>query len=373
MFLRAVISLGALLLCAGWAGAEYGDKDPYELSSAIKVLEANGGKVHRNGLVQIDIVVPGLGQADHVTKERLPETYTLNVMGMKSSPENLEAMIVLPEVDSLYLGAEFKRTEAAWDTLNKFGELKNLYIIDDLTDADFPRLAQFQGLNLLAIRLGKFSPESLWYLESMHELESLSLTIERPLKESYMPSLPQIPNLRHLELAILSDQHVPLTGIENLASSLTSLEVNAKSQPVGRLCAIGQLSRLERLNLSGVDFTADGLCMFAKLDQLQHLTMFQCVLPSTGEDNLAQLHNLQRIDLNDVPLTDAMLIQLAKLPHLTHLYVRNAKLTDACLAEIARSDSLKMIRFSGTEVTVQGAKWLQEECPDMNFILADGL
>ena len=37
MFLRGVISLGALLLCAGWADAEYGNKDPYELSSAIKV------------------------------------------------------------------------------------------------------------------------------------------------------------------------------------------------------------------------------------------------------------------------------------------------------------------------------------------------
>src|SRR5690606_36419182 len=29
MFLRGVISLGALLLCAGWADAEYGNKDPY--------------------------------------------------------------------------------------------------------------------------------------------------------------------------------------------------------------------------------------------------------------------------------------------------------------------------------------------------------
>ena len=68
-----------------------------------------------------------------------------------------------------------------------------------------------------------------------------------------------------------------------------------------------------------------------------------------------------------------MLARLARLPHLTHLYVRNAKLTDACLADIARSGSLRMIRFNGTEVTAQGAKWLQEACPDLNFVLSDGL
>ncbi len=372
MFLRAAISLGALLLCAGWAWAEYGDQDPYELSSAIKVLEDNGAKVHRNGQVQIDIVVPGLGQGDQVTKARLPVTYTLNVMGMKSSPELLDAMLVLPEVDSLYLGADFDRNEPAWDTLNKFGELKNLYIIDDLTDADLPRVAQFEELNLLAIRLGKFSPESLWYLEAMYRLETLSLTIDHPLSENYMESMPQIPNLRHLELAILSGQQVPLNGIENLAS-LTSLEVNAQSQSVGNLNAIGQLSNLERLNLSGVDFAASDMQMFAELSQLQHLTMFQCELPATGDQHLGQLQNLRRIDLNQVPLTDGMLSQLANLPHLTHLYVRGGELTDKSLVAIARSPSLKMIRLSGTHVTPMGVKRLRENCPDLNIVLTEGL
>lgn len=372
MLVRGVISLWALLLCVGWAGAEYGDKDPYELSAAIKVLEDNGAKVHRNGQVHVDIVVPGLGQADHVTQERLPATYTLNVMGMEASRENLEAMLILPEVESLYLGPEFKRSAQVWDTLNKFGELKNLYVIDSLTDADFPRLAQFEGLNLLAIRLGKFSPEGLWYLESLYGLETLSLTIDQPLAENYMRSMPQIPNLRHLELAILSAQCVSLVGIENL-TSLTSLEVNAQNQPVGNLTAIGQLSHLERLNLSGVDFTSNDMQMFADLGRLKYLTMFQCELPATGEENLARMRNLRQIDVNQVPLTDGMLKELAKLPHLTHMYVRGAKLTDASLAEIARSPSLKTIRFSGTAVTAEGAKWLRENRPDLNFVLTDGL
>lgn len=372
MLVRSAISLWALLLCAGWVSAEFGDKDPYELSAAIKVLEEDGAKVHRNGQVHVDIVVPGLGQADHVSQQRLPATYTLNVMGMQASSENLEAMLILPEVESLYLGPEFKRSEQVWDTLNKFGELKNLYVIDSLTDADFPRLAQFEGLNLLAIRLGKFSPESLWYLESLYGLETLSLTIDQPLAESYMQSMPQITNLRHLELAILSAQRVSLAGIENL-TSLTSLEVNAQSQPVGSLNEIGKLSHLERLNLSGVDFTSSDMRMFAELGQLKHLSMFQCEMPATGEENLEQMRNVRRIDFNQVPLTDGMLSKLAKLPHLTHLFVRGAKLTDASLVEIARSPSLTTIRFSGTAVTAEGADWLREKRPDLNFVLTDGL
>lgn len=372
MRVRGLFSLWALLLCAGWAIADYGDKDPYELQSAIEVLEHSGAEVHRNGQVQIDIVVPGLGQADQVTTARLPSTYTLNVMGMESSPENLDAMLVLPEVDSLYLGPEFERTETAWNTLNKFGELKNLYIVDRLTNADLPQVAQFQELNLLAIRLGNFSPDNLWYLEAMHGLETLSLSVDQPLPPNYLNSMPAIPNLKHLELAFLADQKVSLAGIERL-NSVTSIELDAQEHPVGNLSTIGQLSNLERLNLSSVQFDASDMQMFGELSQLQHLALFHCDLPASGEQHFARMRNLRRIDLNQVALTDAMLVQLAKLPQLTHLYVRGAPLTDEALPAIAASPSLKTIRLSGTKITPEGAKWLREQRPELNFVLTQGL
>lgn len=368
---RTAVSLGALLLCAAWVQTSFAEKDNYELRAAIELLEEGGAKVHRNGQVEIDIVIHAPGQKDQVTQTKLPATYTLNVMEMPSTAENLDAIMVLPEVDSLYLGSSFQRTTEAWDTLVKLGELKNLYVIDDLTDADFPRLAEFAELDMLAIRLGEFSPSSLWYLETMYQLESLSLTVEESLEGDYFRHMPRIPELRHLELSLLTEEPISLKGIENLAT-LNSLEIHSQKLKGANLAPIGQLLRLERLSLSAVNFSEADLAMFSSLKQLEQLSLFRCDLPSTGTEQLSQLSNLRRVDLNRVPLTDTMVADIAEMPKLSHLYVQDAPLTDACLRSLAQSASLKMVRLSGTEVTSEGVAWLRKERPDLNFSVSAG-
>lgn len=368
---RAAVLLGAFFLCAALVQVSFAEKDTYQLRSAIELLEANGARVHRNGQVQIDIVIHAPGKKDQVSHTKLPTTYTLNVMEMPSTAENLDAIMVLPEVDSLYLGSGFERTTEAWDTLVKLGELKNLYVIDDLTDADFPRLAEFAELDMLAIRLGNFSPSSLWYLETMYRLESLSLTVEGAIEGDYFRHMPRLAELRHLELSLLTEESLSLEGIENLPT-LTSLEIHAQTFSGMNLKPIGLLSNLERLSLSEVDFTSTDLDMFPQLKKLEHLSLFRCELPTTDTDQLTQLGNLRRVDLNQVPLTNAMLADLTGLPQLSHLYVQDAPLTDACLRTLAQSASLKTVRLSGTRITPEGVAWLRKARPDLNFSVSDG-
>ncbi|MEW4454196.1 hypothetical protein AB1L30_16095 [Bremerella sp. JC817] len=342
--------------------AEVVSEDSHELDAAIDHLQQSGARVHRNGSYRVTIMVAG----NEEVQDEIPASYSLNLMETPSTPETLDAILVLPQVESLYVGSEFERTAEAWDALTQLGELKHLYLIDDLCDADFPRLAQFENLDVLSLRLGGFAPDQMWYLETLSQLETLSLTVDRKLFRNYLSGLPEIPNLNHLEVTILNDSPISFQGVEHLRS-LKSLEINAKNQPASELRSIGQLPNLQRLQLAHVRFEPEDLSLLHELNHLEHMVLYSCDLPDIDGADLARLHELQRFDATRTRLTDDAIRRLAMLPKLTHLSIRNAPITDGCLRAIAASPHLQSVRLHATSVSPEGAQWLQEARPDLSF------
>ena len=362
MRIRWALFLLASVAFATSLQAEIPSPDSHQLDAAIEHLQQAGARVHCNGSYRVTIMIAG----NEEIQDEIPASYSLNLMGTMATPETLDAILVLPQIESLYVGSEFKRSHEAWDTLTQLGELKHLYLIDDLRDADFPRLAQFENLDMLAFRLGGFSPDQMWYLETLSQLESLSLTIDRKLGRAYLQGLPEIPNLNHLEVTIQNDSPVSFAGVENLRS-LKSLEINARNQPANELRTLGQLPELRRLQLSHVRFENEDLALLHEWKQVEHLVLYSCDLPDIDGADLARMHNLQQFDATRTHLTDDAIRRLVMLPRLTHLSVRNTPISDGCLQAIAASPHLQSVRLHATSVTPHGAQWLQQARPDLQF------
>ncbi|MBI1247494.1 hypothetical protein GC197_06555 [bacterium] len=362
LFRFAMVAL-AVFLFAGSVYAMDPSAQSRELEAAIEHLQKSGAQVHRNGSYMFSAIVAGPMDDSSAVRKR-QASYTLNLMGAKATRETLDAMLVLPQIDSLYLGSEFKRTNEAWDAISQLGELRHLYLIDDLNDADFPRLAQFENLKVLSIRLGRFDPRQLWYLEAMHRLESLALSIDQAPEAPYFQYLPQIPNLRHLEVTSTINLPASLDGIQQVRT-LTSLEINVQHTSVHNLAVIRQLVLLDRLHLSGVQLRSDDFEALRGLPKLEHLVLYDCDLAASGKMLLPNLSHLKSLQATQTKLDDQAIESLSKLPELTDLTVRDAPLTDACLPALAKSAGLQAIELHETQITSKGAAWLEAQRPDL--------
>ncbi len=331
-----------------------------EIGKAIQHLRQNGATVSFYPMQFMQLGNPFSAPRDEIT-------YYVNIHSLVPTEENLAALLVIPKIDRLTVGPNFKRDQAAWDTLAQMSEITTLSISGDLQEFDLPNIARFTNLNSLTLlRANNLHAEDLWYLEELTELKRLSLTLNGD-GAPYFDYLARLPNLDDLSLSLPSNHAVSLEGIQKL-DRLVSLSIDAQEIRDNDLQAVGKLTQLNSLNLLRAFLRPEEMEIFRGLDKLTYLNLYRCHLKDNPVDALEGMTALERVQLSNNDMTDAVLKPLGKLPRIRYMYVRGSKVTDEGLEHLHKTRSLRMIQLSSTDITQAGVDALSKSLPTLQII-----
>jgi hypothetical protein len=131
------------------------------------------------------------------------------------------------------------------------------------------------------------------------------------------------------------------------------------------LAQIGNLSRLEQLDIEGTEAGDSGL---VNLEHLTHLkTLSVCDFDLTDPGFLETMTELEHLDLNDSSVGDAGLAHLKRLTRLRILELVRTKITDGGLAHLKGLTSLQSVYLEDTKITDAGVRDLQRALPKLKI------
>jgi Leucine rich repeat len=120
-----------------------------------------------------------------------------------------------------------------------------------------------------------------------------------------------------------------------------------------QLAPIGNLARLEYVDVSKTNITDADLVHFKGLRQLDYLDLSGTAITDAGIKHLQPLSRLRRLDLSGTKVTDGGLKHLQCLTRLRELGLCNTAITNAGLANIQYLDKLRYL-CSGTTSSAEG-------------------
>jgi internalin A len=156
------------------------------------------------------------------------------------------------------------------------------------------------------------------------------------------------------------------------------------------LARIGNLKRLQHLNVLGAKMTDDGLANLEGITGLRSLYLCYMPISDAGLDHLTLkrlrwlslqdtqitdaslarmggLASLEYLSLNGTRITDAGLVHLKGLEGLTELSLENSAVTDAGLAHLRGLTGLKTLWLGGSKVTAECVQALRRSLPGLEI------
>ncbi|PQO42752.1 leucine-rich repeat domain-containing protein [Blastopirellula marina] len=348
---RALIA-GVVLLCSlGNVARLLADDRDYEspeIRRAVQLLQKNGAHV------------------DFYENYEEQTSYYVNLYGTRANDENLQALLALPRVERLWLGANFELSPRTWNVLSQLSELQHLHVFGKATDNDLMQIARFSNLISLQLDGNQFSPVGLWYLEELTQLEQLSIKVDGDAAE-YFSYLARLPKLSQLSIYDANAKNVSLKGIENL-HEIQTLSISFGNIPGSTLQSLAGLTKLKTLTLSNATFQSADMDVFRKLKGLEHLNLHHCEFPADNLDAFEGLENVQHLAISHSNLIDAAMLPLSKLKSLNYLYLHLTPITDKGLKNLRDAQRLETLHLRNTEVTQAGVDWLSEKLPNLRVI-----
>jgi hypothetical protein len=118
---------------------------------------------------------------------------------------------------------------------------------------------------------------------------------------------------------------------------------------------VGQLYRLEKLDLSETNVADEDLRQLAGLVTLRDLSLWHTAIDGSGFDRLGKLAKLERLNVGDAKFTNDALRHVKALTSLRYLELqRNEGVGDAGLAELVALKNLEALKLGETGVTDAG-------------------
>ncbi|HET6879385.1 MAG TPA: hypothetical protein VFI31_04495 [Pirellulales bacterium] len=242
-----------------------------------------------------------------------------------------------------------------------FGELEDEARDDEL----LKRLAQVPDLRCLEIKFDVFSPGIAAALGEMRQLRMLSIECwgddEQNAQHAAHQCLAAVGKLTRLERLALAGELKPDSDDLAFLADLTDLRaltiaLNYQHDVQGErecLRAVGELTQLERLYLTGWGLRSEHLAYLGGLTNLKSLTIDS--IDDTEKDyedresyrdygalrHLPILPKLEAVDLTGAGVGYRDLLRLAEFPRLKSLALASTTITGPGLAELAPLESLE--------------------------------
>lgn len=339
-----LLSVGSVRL----AWADDRDYESPEIRRAVQLLQKNGAHV------------------DFYENYEEQTSYYVNLYGTRANEENLQALLALPRVERLWLGANFELSPRTWNVISQLSELQHLHVFGKATDNDLMQIAQFSNLVSLQLDGNQFTPVGLWYLEELTQLEQLSVKVDGNASE-YFSYLSRLPKLSQLSIYDANAKSVSLDGIENL-HEIETLSISFGNVPGRTLQSLSGLTKLKTLTLSNATFQSADMDVFRKLNNLEHLNLHHCEFPADNFDAFEGLQKVQHLAISHSNLIDAAMLSLSKLKSLNYLYLHLTPITDKGLENLRDAHRLETLHLRNTEVTQAGVDQLSEKLPNLRVI-----
>jgi len=163
--------------------------------------------------------------------------------------------------------------------------------------------------------------ENLHYLSSLKSLKTLQFYCSPDTQSSdciALDHLGEIASLQGLAIGGLPDVRGKLGFLEDL-SNLRTLDILTINLGLDDLKAIGTLTQLDQLVLSGISNCESGLYHLANLSKLSHLDLGTEAIRSNSFNQFKSLKNLRYLKFCPAKIDDALIVFLESLPNLRYL------------------------------------------------------
>ncbi len=191
---------------------------------------------------------------------------------------------------------------------------------------------------------------------------SLSI-VNRPVTDDGLANLAGNTALKEL---LMDGSKITDAGMKYLETmpNLENVSLSAEITDAG-LVHVKGLKNLKVINLSD-KITDAGLPHLVGLAELESVGPLSTGVTGKGIDTLAPLKNLSGINLFNSPIADADLDKLAQFPELSHLTLSGTKITDAGLLKLAKLPKLQVLFITNVAgITDQGVQKLIEAKPSL--------
>jgi internalin A len=232
-------------------------------------------------------------------------------------------------------------------------------------------LSQLRNLDLEGTEIGDLA---FRFVGKITRLEQLNLS-HTSVSDAGLANFPKA--LRSLKLSHTSVRGVALGGLTTLEEldlsgapvndesakqlaqlvNLRSLRLSYTDLTDAGYAGLKSLSRLERLDLAGTDVGDKGLAEISSIASLTELNLSYGRLTDKGMDQLKSLQNLTRLEVARTRVTDAGIASLKDLKNLAVLNLDDTKVTDKSL-EVLKSLRLQDLRLDGATITDAGVETL---------------
>jgi hypothetical protein len=172
-----------------------------------------------------------------------------------------------------------------------------------VTDAGLKHLKQLRNLNTVSL----FSPTPIWIngkrvipipdagMAQLDLKNVVSLSLDGPITDAGLQSLPDLPSLRTLQL---TDTKIEGPGLSRIAAfrNLEHLLLNGSAVTDDGLRQLAGAKSLVRLHLDGMPLSAAGLKPVVALPRLQYLSIRGCQVPYDDVEQIRANVPTLRID-----------------------------------------------------------------------------
>jgi len=156
-------------------------------------------------------------------------------------------------------------------------------------------------------------------------------------------------------------------GIDGIAGSFRHLK-RLTSAPAGDLSCLGQLPRLEAIELAREAIDDSQLVHLRHCGRLKGLNLYGVDVTDEGIVHLASVPTLQYLELTRTQISDDGLAHLAGLPELRVLCLLATGITDDGLSHLEALGSLEFLDLSYTRVTEAGIENLRKALPGCRIV-----
>ncbi len=278
------------------------------------------------------------------------------------SDGDLRCLADLVRLERLYL-ADTRTTDDGLEHIAGLSALRRLSLHGTkVTDAGLAHLARLSNLEVLDVHSTRITDAGLVHLHGLTKLKFLNLSRNKGITDRGLAELRTLGSLRELDLTQTSITNAGVAQLREMAGlSIVKL--------AGTQITPGWLGHLLGSNVQRLDepIPGDRLVLLKQLPQLKHVKLRDVTDAQLAL--LGELTLLERLDLTDTEITDTGLARLETLANLRSLVLRGTAITDAGLIHLRQLTKLESLDLSSTHVSDAGLRELRGH-PTLQWIIA---
>jgi hypothetical protein len=282
----------------------------------------------------------------------------VTVYEMELSKSDFQQIAGFKRLESLYLGPQARFNASDICELGANTSLCEVVVRGEIyTDEALRCLSTIRSLDRIMLNDTGISPAGLKPLSALPRLRDLEVDVT-DIDDVALVNMSLIPNLEELTLspyALNVTKPLDIGGFRRLRKLrvyIAPLEVGASEwigslpiqvldvslSPVGDelLNAMGNMQRLEELDLGETRVTDAGLQSLIQLPRLRSISLWRTGVTDVGLVHIGQIKSLERLNLGETGVTDKGLEALRSLTQLKELVVTDS-ISESAVGEIKRA------------------------------------